>query len=326
MIDRRTFLRSVAGGLLGASAVAKGQPASRIPRIGWLAPHSPPGLLTEFQKGLRELGYIEGQNLVIEYRWAHGNFERLPGLAAELVGLKVDVLVAVVTQAALEARNATRTIPIVMVAVSGPVESGLVTNLARPGGNITGTSSLSAAVVGKQLEALTELLPGISRIGVLWNPANRVYQEQQLTAARAAARSMGVELRFVEARRPDELERAFATLAGERAQGLLVLADPMFTSHAAMLAGLEVKHRLPAVTGAKAYVEAGVLMSYGPSFADASRRAAMYVDRILKGAKPGDLPVEQPTKFELVINLRTAKALGLAIPQSLLLRADEVIR
>ena len=269
---------------------------------------------------------MEGQNIVIEYRWADGNFERLPELAAELVRLKVDVIVAAVTQASLAAKNATGTIPIVMVAVANPVDSGLIASLARPGANITGTSSMTDEVVGKQLELLKETFPKISQVAALWNPANPVFQAIQRRETEVAARALGLQLHFLEAGGPDDIERAFAAMAKERTKALLVLIDPVFTSNRKRIADLAAKQRLPTVSGIREYVEAGCLIAYGPSFPDMYRRAAYYVDRILKGTKPADLPVEQPMKFELVINLKTAKQIGLTIPQSVLYRADKVIK
>jgi putative ABC transport system substrate-binding protein len=320
--------------VLGAMLVALGLPAQaqqpkKVSRIGFLAPATRTGYqhhIDAFLQGLRELGYVEGQNIVIEYRWADGNFERLPELAAELVRLKVDVIVAAVTQASLAAKNATGTIPIVMVAVGNPVDSGLIASLARPGANITGTSSMNVDVVGKQLELLKETLPKISRVDALWNPANPVFQGIQRRETEVAARALGVQLHFLEARGPDEIDRAFAAMAKERTKALLVLSDPVFTSHRKRIADLAAKQRLPTVCGIREYVEAGCLMAYGPSFPDMYRRAAYYVDRILKGTKPADLPVEQPMKFELVINLKTAKQIGLTIPPNVLARADRVIR
>ena len=279
-----------------------------------------------FRQGLRDLGYVEGQNIAIEYRWAEGRFERLPDLAAELVRLKVDVIVSVVTQASLAAKNATRTIPIVMVAAGDPLGSGLVASLARPGGNVTGPSSMLAELAGKELELLKETVPNVSRVAVLWNPANAVWQAQMLRATEVAARALGLQLQLLEARGPDELEGAFAAMTRERASALLVQVDVIFALHARRIADLAAKRRLPAMYGSREHVEAGGLISYAPNVPDVFRRAATYVDKILKGAKPADLPVEQPTKFELVINLKTAKALGLTIPQAVLIRADEVIR
>jgi putative ABC transport system substrate-binding protein len=335
-MERRTFLAMVPGSLLAAPLVAAAQQPGKVYRIGFLSPSSPSdpeklaspfgeGGLAAFRQGMRDLGYAEGQNISIEPRWAEGRFERLPDLAAELARLKVDVIVSVVTQATLSAKNATRTIPIVMVAAGDPVGSGLVPNLARPGGNVTGPSSMYAELAGKQLELLMKTAPKVSRVAVLWNPANAAWQVQMLRQTETAARALGLQRQLLEARGPDELEGAFAAMTRERANALLVQVDVIFALHAQRIADLAAKHRVPAMYGAREHVGAGGLMSYAPNILDLFRRAATYVDKILRGAKPGDLPIEQPTKFELVINLKTAKALGLTIPQSVLLRADQVI-
>lgn len=272
---------------------------------------------------LRELGWVEGQNLVVESRWAEGRFERLPQLAAELVRLKCDVIAAVVTQASLAARNATDTIPIVMIGVSDPVALGLVASLARPGRNVTGTSGVAAQLVGKQLELLREIFPDVPRVAGLWNPGNPVFQALQLREAEIAARALGVEMQMLEARAPAEFERVLAAIPPRRP--LLVLGDPLFTSHRKRITEIAAARRIPIVTGVSDYAEAGALLTYGPSYADLSRRSAVYVDRILKGARPADLPVEEPTAFELVVNLKTARALGVTVPRPLLLRAQRVI-
>jgi putative ABC transport system substrate-binding protein len=277
---------------------------------------------------LRDLGYVEGRNLVIDYRDAEGKLERLPALAAELVALKVDVIVAGNTLAALAAKQATKAIPIVFATSVDPVTSGLVTSFARPGGNVTGLSNLFPELVGKCLEQLTQAVPGVSRAAVLWHPGafGERTDKDLLKEAEVAVRALGVRLQFVEVRGREDFERAFLDITGARADGLTVLGSPMFLGERRRLVDLAAKNRLPAVYPQREFVDAGGLMAYGPSTADLFRRAATYVDKILKGAKPGDLPVEQPTKFELVINLKTAKALGLTIPPSLLSRADEVIR
>ena len=329
MNSKKIFCFVLGGMLVMLCSSAQGQQPNKVARIGYLAAVSRTGMshLTEaFLQGLRELGYVEGENIVIEYRWADGKFERLPELAAELVRLKVDLIVAAVTQASLAAKNATGTIPIVMVAVANPVDSGIIASLARPGANITGTSVMNDEVVGKQLELLKEALPTISRVAAMWNPANPVFQKLQLRAVEATARPLNIRLHKVEARDQDEIERAFKAIAKERTRALHVLPDPVFTAHRRMIADLALKLRLPSVSGTKEYAEAGLLMSYGPSFPESYRRAAIYVDKILKGGKPGDLPVERSTKFELVINLKTAKQIGLTFPQSVLYRADRVIR
>jgi putative ABC transport system substrate-binding protein len=309
--------------LLGAAA----QPtSSRVPRIGYLAPVAASLLAEGFRRGLREVGYVEGQNVVIVYRSAEGRFDRLPGLAAELVGENVDVIVAQVTQASLAAKNATRTIPIVMLGVGDPVGAGLIQSISRPGGNITGTSGVAVAVVGKSLQLLTEVVPRVSRVAVLWNPANSVFQTQLLRETEAAARTLRVELRLVKARSPGELDSTLRAMSGQDAEAILILSDPVFATHRVRIVELVAKTHLPAMYGIREAAEAGGLMSYGPDYVELGRRGATYVDRILKGAKPADLPVEQPTKFELVVNLRTAKALGLTIPPSVLARADEIIQ
>jgi putative ABC transport system substrate-binding protein len=333
VISRRRFLTGVATALtpMGAAAHAqeyKAQQVAKVPRIGWLGANlaAAPHLHEAFRQGLRELGYVEGRNLVIEYRDAEGKYDRLPALAAELVALKVDVIVAPTTPAALAAKQATRTLPIVFVAAD-PVGSGLVTSLARPGGNVTGLSSLAPELVGKCLEQLTQAVPGVSRVAVLWQPGafGERMEKDMLKAADVAARALGARLQFVEARGPENFDRAFSNMTRARAGALTVLPSTMFVIERRRLVDLAAKNRLPALYSAREFVDAGGLMAYGANFADSYRRAAAYVDKILKGAKPGDLPVEQPTKFELVINLKTAKALGLTIPQSVLGRADQLI-
>jgi putative tryptophan/tyrosine transport system substrate-binding protein len=315
--------------ILASLCLVEAQQPRKIPLIGFLvsANRSGSAHLTEaFIQGLRELGYVEGQNIGIEYRWADGNFERLPDLAAELVSLKVAVMVATVTQASLAAKNATATIPIVMVAVGSPVEARLVASLARPGANITGTSTMADEVVGKQLGLLKETLPNISRVAALWNPANPVFQASQLRQAESAAKALPVTLQKLEARDPAEIDHAFTTISKEGTKALIVLADPVFTTHRKQIADLSLKHRLPAITGPKEVADAGLLMSYGASFTESYRRAATYVDKILKGAKPGEMPIERPTKFDFVVNLKTAKQIGVMLPQSILYRADTVIK
>jgi len=312
--------------LLAAPGPAVAQPAGQIPRVGFLGASSSTSANVEaFRQGLRELGWAEGKNIVIEYRFAEGHFDRLPDLAADLVRLKVDVITAAPTPGAVAAKRATGTIPIVMVGVGDPVGLGLIATLARPGGNVTGLSFDAGMEIGKGLEIIKETLPNSRRVAVLSNPANPG-QPAAMKNVKAAARLLGVELRFLEAQGPDEFDGVFATMAKERVEALLVVTDATFYIQRARLADLATKHRLPAVCGFRDYAEAGALMSYGPSVVAMYQRAAFFVDRILKGAQPASLPVEQPTKFELVINLKAAKALGLAIPQSLLARADEVIQ
>ncbi len=330
MNRRRAFIFTLALGLLLAPLAAEAQQAGKVYRIGFLgsAPPATPDMarnINAFLRGMRDLGYVEGQNLRIEWRFAEGRAERHPGFAAELVGLKVDVIVAVVTPAVQAAKGATTTIPIVMITAGDPVGSGLVASLARPGGNVTGLSSMTIDLSAKQVELLKASVPKVTRVAVLWNPAHPAHP-LMLKEAEGAARAVAVQLQILEARDPDEFDRAFAAMTRERAGALLVLADPMFFAHRVRLTQLAAKSRLPSMYLTREYVEAGGLISYGPSYLDLCLRAATYVDKILKGAKPSDLPVEQPTKFELVINLKTAKALGLTIPQSVLIRADEVIQ
>lgn len=307
------------------------QPPGRIVRIGYLAPHFPAAGLSVreamFRQGLRELGYVEGTNISIEYRFAEGKFERLAGLAAELVRLEVDVLVAAVTQASLAAKHATKAIPIVFIAVSDPLGTGLVASLARPGANVTGTSAMSAEVVGKSMELLKDAVPAVFRVAVLRNPDNAIFQAQMLREAQIAAGRLGVELRTLSARSADEFESTFAAIKDAKAGALLVLPDPVFLtqSHMARIADFANENRLPAMYGFRDHVVAGGLMAYGTNYAALYRRAAVYVDKILKGAKPADLPVEQPTAFEFVINLRTARSLGLEFSPKLLALADEAI-
>ena len=282
-------------------------------------------MTTTLVEGLRVLGYVEGQSIAFEYRWADGNFDRLPELAAELVHARVDVIVALATQASVAAKHATTTIPVVMAGVSDPVASGIIAGLGRPGGNITGTSNMAAAIAGKQLELLREAMPRVMRVAVLWNPANKVFQQLQLREAQRAGRKLGLQLHLVGAQSGNDLERAFRTMSQERVEALHLLADPMFTANAEMMAELIARHRIPVVAAVKRFADAGAFITYGPNYEDSWRLAAAYVDRILRGAKPADLPVEQSTKFELVINLRTAKSLGLTLPPSLVLRADKLI-
>jgi len=317
--------------LLAAPLGAEAQQPAKVARIGYLAANlaSNPHLREAFLQGLRDLGYVEGRNVVIEYRDAEGTRARLPALAAELVALKVDVIfVGGGTRVALAAMQATKTIPIVFVGVGDPVTSGLITNLARPSVNVTGLSGLGPELVGKRLEQLMQAVPGVSRVAVLRLPGAlpERTEKEMLTGAEVAARALGVRLQFVEARGLADFDRAFSDMTRARGGALTVLPSNMFLREHRRLVDLAAKNRLPAVYPSREFVDAGGLMSYGANLADLFRRAATYVDKILKGAKPADLPVEQPTKFELVINLKTAKALGLTIPQSVLGRADEVIQ
>ena len=326
-MDRRAFLGTLTGGLLVSPLAVKAQPG-RVYRIGYLSTGSAtasPRAREAFQQGLRELGWIEGENMLIEYRFADGRFDRLPDLAAELVRLRVDVITAAPAPATVAAKNATATIPIVMMGVADPIGQGLVASLARPDRNITGLSyGVGSSIFGKDLALLKEAVPKVRRVAVLSNPASPSYSVTMAEVKRAA-RSLGLQLQLLEARGPEGFDGAFATMARERVGALLVLQDPAFIPHRARLVDLAAKNRLPSIFTQREDAEAGGLMSYGPSLSDLWRRAATFVDKILKGAKPGDLPIEQPTKFELVINLKTAKALGLTLPPSLLARADQVI-
>jgi putative ABC transport system substrate-binding protein len=316
---------------LFSPGVVEAQQTARVDRIGYLVTSlaaAPAEQREAFRQGLRELGYAEGRNVVIEYRDAEGKSERLPALAAELVALKVDVIVTGGgTLAALAAKQATKTLPIVFVSVGDPVTSGLVISLARPGGNATGLSVIAPELAGKRLELITLAVPAVRQVAALWQPGSlpERTQEDYLEGVEVAARALGVRLQKVEARSPVDIDRAFSAMTRARVDALLVLSSLMLSSERRRLADLAAKNRLPTMFSFRAYVDAGGLMSYGPSVADLFRRAATYVDRILKGAKPADLPVEQPRKFELVINLRAARALGLTIPQSVLARADHVI-
>ena len=304
------------------------QQPGKVYRIGYIqtaAPEEMVHLSKAFEEGLRELGYVEGRNIVIERRFAGGKQERLPDLAVDLVRLNVDVIVTGSNPVIAAVKQATATIPIVMAVSRDPVGSGFLASLARPGGNITGLSNdPGPGILGKNMELLKEVVPRSSRMAYLWNPVPQG-AETYRKVAESAARKLGVTLQLVEVRGRNEFEGAFAAMLRERADAVLVAQDPLFISARSQVVLLAARHRLPAVYGNSEYAEVGGLMSYGPNIAQQFRRAAVYVDKILKGAKPGDLAVEQPTKFELVLNLRTAKALGLTIPPSLLLRADQII-
>ena len=324
VIDRRAFIVAVTGALLAAPVAAEAQQTRKVPRVGVMggqsAEISPP--ILALRQGLSELGYVEGENIAIEWRWAQGKNERYPDLAAELVKLKVDIIVAATTPGAQAAQRATKTIPIVMGFASDPVAGGLVANLARPGGNITGLGVPTSEMVGKRLQLLREVVPTVARIAVLIDPSQ---PDTDLRETEAAARALGVPLQVWKVRSGGELDRTFTAIVRERAAGIIILPGSTTFAYRAHIAQLAVKHGLPTSAWARDLTEAGSLMSYGANQHDVVRRAAYFVDKILKGAKPADLPVEQPTKFDLVINLKTAKALGLTIPQSLLQRADQVI-
>ena len=331
-MDRRTFISRAALGLLVSSAVAEAQQPARTYRIGVLwdgrvtAPQESRtrDFGEEFPRAMRDLGYVDGRNLVIEWRNPEGRPGRLDDFAAELARLNVDVIVGTYPAAVLAAKKVTTTIPIVMVHTPDPVQLGLVASLARPGGNVTGTTSLSLDLSVKQLELIKGLIPPVSRVAVLGNPENP-WHPVAMKGLMGRGRPSGVQVRGVEVRAPDDLDEAFRTMAKERAQAVLVLPDPVTFIHRKRIADLGAKHRLASMCGPKEYAQAGCLMSYWAESTDLYRRAASYVDRILKGARPGDLPIEQPTKFELVINLKTAKSLGLTMPTSLLVQADQLI-
>jgi putative tryptophan/tyrosine transport system substrate-binding protein len=329
MLDlrRRDFVTVLGGAAVGWPLLARAQQPNKVARIGRLSPLSVAAeapMLAGLRQGLSELGWIDGQNLAFELRFAEGNLDRLPQLADELVRAKVDVIVTGSSPGASAAKDATSTIPIVMVTTGNPVQGGLVASLARPGGNVTGVTALGQVLNVKRLELLKEAVPEVKRVAVLTNPASP-YTEPFLQESEAAAHALGVEVRVADAREPDELERAFQAIVKERADALMVLSDPMFITRRRQIVELAAKNRLPSMFGERGSVHAGGLMFYGANLPDMYRRAATYVDKILKGTKPADLPVEQPTTFELVINLKTAKALGLELPWFLQQRADEVI-
>jgi putative ABC transport system substrate-binding protein len=314
--------------LAASGEMAEAQQPTKVPRIGFLGNSTAAleaNLVEPFRQGLRDLGYVEGRNILIEYRWAEGKYERFPELIGELVQLKVEVIVTAGTPASLAVKKATTTIPLVMIAVGDPVGTGLITSLAHPGGNITGLTSIASDLEGKRLELLREVIPKLSYVAVLWNPASpfQVVSEKEL---QAAAQVMRMKVLSLGVQAEEQFDNAFATILKERPGALLVLADRLFLHNRARIMDFATKHRLPGVYAYLELVEAGGLMSYGPSYADMHRRAAIYVDKILKGTKPAELPVERPMKFELVINLKAAKQIGLTIPPNVLVRADKVIR
>jgi putative ABC transport system substrate-binding protein len=320
--DRRRFIGSVAGGLFCLPASAWAQPLAKVPRIGTLA--SSDGSAWEgFRQKLRELGYVEGRNIAIDWRWAQGRAERFPELARELVQSKVDLIVTVSTQAALAAKQATSTIPIVMAISAYPEKVGLVESLARPGGNVTGFSNIAPDLAPKRLQLLKEMLPTISRVAVLRNPENPL-ERYGLLDMQAAGSPVGVQIREIDVRTQDDYPAAFATIVSSGVDAMHVIGNPVNFTNAQRIVDFTQKIRLPSVYDEKNFVKVGGLMSYGPSFIDMYRRAATYVDKILQGAKPADLPIQQPTSFEFAINKKAAEVLGLAIPPSLLVRADEI--
>ena len=326
-IRRTLLLAAAAWPALAWAGAARAQAPAKVRRIGLLTPYSPSDTALwhqAFRLGLRDLGWVEGKNISIEYRYAEGRSDRLPELAADLVRLKVDVIVASVTSDALAAQKATRAIPIVMAVAGDPVASGLVESLAQPGGNITGLSQMNVELVGKRLELLKEMNPKLSRVAVLWNPQNTAstlnWKEIQLPA-----RQLGIRLNSMEVRSPNDFDKAFEDATRARAGALFILPDTAIPTNLKRIAGLATRTRLPSIFHFSEFADAGGLVTYGVDRADMYRRAATFVDKILKGAKPGDLPIDRATKFELVINMKTAKALGITIPQSVLLRADRVI-
>jgi putative tryptophan/tyrosine transport system substrate-binding protein len=325
-MNRRVFVTSLAA-VLAAPLGVEAQQAARIPRIGVLHPGAPATsshFAAAFTEGLRELGYLEGQNIVVERRFGEAKAERLSDIAAELVRLKVDVIVTSTDPGIAAVKRQTQLIPIVMANSTDPVGTGFVANLARPGGNVTGLSSVSPELSAKRLELLKEAVPRLSRVAIVWNPDVRgavlEYKETE-----SAARSLHLQLQSVEVNRPDGFDRAFSAVTTGRAEALTVASSSLAFRNRGRIASLAQKNRLPSIYGLREFADAGGLMAYGPNYAELWRRAAAYVSKILKGAKPGELPVEQPTTFELVINLKTAKALGLTIPPSLLRRADQII-
>jgi putative ABC transport system substrate-binding protein len=326
-VDRRRFLLASVAGVLAAPLTVEAQQAGNVHRIGFLGNSTAAleaNLVGPLREGLRELGYVEGQNIVIVYRWAEGQYGRLPILVAELLDEKVEVIVTAGTPATQAVKKATTLVPIVMVAVGDPVATGIVASLGRPGGNITGLTSVSEDLEGKRLELLREVLPTVSRVTVLWNPDNQTLLAE-LREIRAAAQVLRMTVQALEVRTPGDLEETYKAIIRARPGALLVMADRLFLHNRQRLMDFATKQRLPGAYAYRELVEAGGLMSFGPSYPGMHRRAAYFVDKILKGATPADLPVERPTKFELVINLKTAKALGLTIPPSLLARVDQVI-
>ena len=329
---RREFIKLVGGAAAAWPLSVNAQPSAKIPRIGLMVTgslQSPEARvqLDAFRQGLRQLGYTEGRNIAIEYRGADGRIERFPNLAAELVRLEVDLIFAANTRAALAARQATSTIPIVSAVMGDPVEDGLVASLAQPGGNVTGLTFLAPELTAKRMQLLKDALPNVSRVAALWHPGayGERTMDDMLKATESAARTLGVQLQLIEVRAAGELERAFSTMMKERAEALFLFPTPMLFLARRRIIELAATNRLPSVSQAREFVELGGLIAYGANINDLFRRSTVYVDKILKGAKPADLPVEQPTRFELVINLKTAKTLGIDVPLPLMIRADEMI-
>jgi putative tryptophan/tyrosine transport system substrate-binding protein len=326
-MQRREFITLLSGIVAAWPLAARAQQPAKIPRIGFLGNSTATmeaNLIGPLRDGLRELGYEEGRNVIIEFRWADGKYDQFPALVAELLAAKVDVIITAGTPATLAIKKATSTVPLVFIAVGDPVGTGVVPNLGRPGGNITGLSSIAPDLEGKRLELLREVVPKLSHVAFFLNPAN-AFHTASMRQARVAAQSLGIKLQPMEVNKSEQLDGAFASIVKEKPDALLILADRVFLHNRKRMMEFAIQQRLPSVNAYRELVEAGGLISYGPSYEDMHRRAAVYVDKILKGTKPADLPIEQPTKFTLLINLKTAKTLGLTVPPTLVARADELI-
>ena len=326
-MQRREFITLLSGIVAAWPLAARAQQPAKIPRIGFLGNSTATmeaNLIGPLRDGLRELGYEEGRNVIIEFRWANGKYDQFPALVAELLAAKVDVIITAGTPATLAIKKATSTVPLVFIAVGDPVGTGVVPNLGRPGGNITGLSSIAPDLEGKRLELLREVVPKLSHVAFFLNPAN-AFHTASMRQARVAAQSLGIKLQPMEVNKSEQLDGAFASIVKEKPDALLILADRVFLHNRKRMMEFAIQQRLPSVNAYRELVEAGGLISYGPSYEDMHRRAAVYVDKILKGTKPADLPIEQPTKFTLLINLKTAKTLGLTVPPTLVARADELI-
>ena len=326
-MQRREFITLLSGIVAAWPLAARAQQPAKIPRIGFLGNSTATmeaNLIGPLRDGLRELGYEEGRNVIIEFRWADGKYDQFPALVAELLAAKVDVIITAGTPATLAIKKATSMVPLVFIAVGDPVGTGVVPNLGRPGGNITGLSSIAPDLEGKRLELLREVVPKLSHVAFFLNPAN-AFHTASMRQARVAAQSLGIKLQPMEVNKSEQLDGAFASIVKEKPDALLILADRVFLHNRKRMMEFAIQQRLPSVNAYRELVEAGGLISYGPSYEDMHRRAAVYVDKILKGTKPADLPIEQPTKFTLLINLKTAKTLGLTVPPTLVARADELI-
>jgi putative ABC transport system substrate-binding protein len=324
---RREFITLIGGAAAAWPLIARAQQSAKVPRVGFMGNSTEAleaNLVGPFREGLRKLGYEEGRNIVIHYRWAEGQYERFPTLIAELLTANVDVIVTAGTPAALAVKKATSTVPLVMIAVGDPVGTGIVPSLTRPGGNITGLSSIAPDLEGKRLELLREVVPHLAHVAFFLNPAN-AFHTVSVHQALIAAQALNIKLQPHEVRKSEDLDAAFTSIVKEKPEGLLILADRIFLHNRHRMMDFATQQQLPSVNAYHELVEAGGLMSYGPSYEDMHRRAAIYVDKILKGVRPAELPIEQPTKFTLILNLKAAKSLGLEVPPTLLARADEVI-